>query len=112
MQSINPYLLAAGGHVLRRQHSSVGGGLVTVGLDFHAASYAGDGFAATGITQDISLLQPLHELSRVFLSLFGVVMCWCGAVCFLPEIGDVDEGVVKGGEDAGDAKDELACDRS
>lgn len=30
----------------------------------------------------------------------------CGA--YLPEIGDVDEGVVEAGEDAGDAEDELA----
>lgn len=27
-----------------------------------------------------------------------------------PEIGDVDEGVVEGGEDTGNAEDELACD--
>jgi hypothetical protein len=25
------------------------------------------------------------------------------------EIGDVDEGIVEGGEDTGNAKDELAC---
>ena len=29
-----------------------------------------------------------------------------------PEIGNVDEGVVEGGEDAGNAKDELACEKT
>lgn len=57
--------------VLGRQHGSVWGGLVTVGLDLHAASDTGDGFAAG-------------------------------------QIGDVDEGVVEGRKDAGNAKDELA----
>ena len=28
----------------------------------------------------------------------------------LRKIGDVDEGIVEGGEDTGNAKDELACD--
>lgn len=27
-----------------------------------------------------------------------------------PEIGDVDEGVVEGGEDTGNAEDELTCE--
>ena len=32
------------------------------------------------------------------------------AVCLdVREIGDVDEGIVEGGEDACDAEDELAC---
>jgi hypothetical protein len=57
--------------VLGRQHGSVGGGLVTVGLDLHATCDTGDGFAAR-------------------------------------QIGDVDEGVVEGRENAGNAKDELA----
>ena len=57
--------------VLGSQHSGVGGGLVTVGLDLHATGDTGDGLAAG-------------------------------------QIGDVDEGVVEGGEDAGNAEDELA----
>ena len=35
--------------VLGRQHGSVGGGLVTVGLDLHATGDTGDGFAARQI---------------------------------------------------------------
>jgi hypothetical protein len=61
--------------VLGCQHSGVGRGLVTVGLDLHATSHTGDGFAAG-------------------------------------QIGDVDEGVIEGGKDAGNAKDELALERS
>lgn len=57
--------------VLGSQHSGVGGGLVTVGLDLHATGDTRDGFAAR-------------------------------------QIGDVDEGVVERGEDAGNAEDELA----
>jgi hypothetical protein len=57
--------------VLGSQHGSVWGGLVTVGLDLHAAGDTGDGFAAR-------------------------------------QIGDVDEGVVEGRKDAGNAEDELA----
>jgi len=41
-------LLAADGDVLGSQHGGVRGGLVTVGLDLHAASHTADGFAATG----------------------------------------------------------------
>jgi hypothetical protein len=66
-----PRLSAVRTDVLGRQHGSVRGGLVTVGLDLHAAGDTGDGFAAG-------------------------------------QIGDVDEGVVEGGENAGNAKDELA----
>ena len=93
MQRIDPQLLAARRHILRRQHGRVGRGLVTVGFDFHAAGDAGDGFPATGITQIVSLSgspPPLQYRDE-------------------PEIGDVDKGVVEGGEDAGDAEDELAC---
>lgn len=57
--------------VLSSQHSGVGGGLITIGLDLHATGDTGDGFAAR-------------------------------------QIGDVDEGVVERGEDAGNAEDELA----
>jgi len=32
----------------------------------------------------------------------------CGLAADEPEIGDVDEGVVEGGEDTGNAEDELA----
>lgn len=57
--------------VLGSQHSGVGGGLVTVGLDLHATGDTGDGLTAR-------------------------------------QIGDVDEGIVERGEDAGNAEDELA----
>ena len=59
MQGVNPQLLAPRSHILGRQHSSIGRGLVAVGFDFHAASHSGDGFAATGITQ-ISLCGALY----------------------------------------------------
>jgi len=48
-------LLAAGGDVLGSQHSGVGGGLVTVGLDLHTTGNTGDGLTAAGITQNVSL---------------------------------------------------------
>lgn len=57
--------------VLGCQHGGVGRGLIAIGLDLHATSHTGDGFAAG-------------------------------------EIGDVDEGVIEGSEDTGNAKDELA----
>ena len=47
-------LLAAGGDVLGSQHGGVRRGLVTVSLDLHTAGNSGDGFAATGITQNVS----------------------------------------------------------
>ncbi len=55
MQRINPQLLAPRRHILRRQHGRIRRGLVAVGFDFHAAGDTGDGFAATGITQVVSL---------------------------------------------------------
>ena len=48
VQSGDAELLAASSDVLGRQHGSVGGGLVTIGLDLHATSHTADGFAATG----------------------------------------------------------------
>lgn len=56
MQGSDAELLAAGGDVLGSQHGSVGGGLVTVSLDLHATGDTADGFAATGITQNVSLI--------------------------------------------------------
>ena len=38
-----------------------------------------------------------------------VVACALEGVSDVREIGDVDEGIVEGGEDACDAEDELAC---
>lgn len=55
VKSSDTELLAARSNVLGSQHSSVWGRLVTVGLDLHASSDTGDGFAATGITQKVSL---------------------------------------------------------
>ena len=51
VEGIDAELLAAGGDVLGSQHGSVGGGLVTVGLDLHTASDTDDGLTATGITR-------------------------------------------------------------
>lgn len=55
MKSGDAQLLASGSDVLSSQHGSVWGGLVTVGLDLHTTGNTGDGFAATGITQNVSL---------------------------------------------------------
>jgi len=57
VESIDAELLAAGSDVLGSQHGGVGRGLVAIGLDLHAAGDTADGFAATGITQNISLMK-------------------------------------------------------
>jgi hypothetical protein len=51
VESRDTEFLAAGSHVLGSQHGGVGRGLVTIGLDLHAARHSADGFAATGITR-------------------------------------------------------------
>ena len=100
-------LLAADGDVLSGQHGGVGGGLVTVGLDLHATGDTGDGLTATGITQ-VSLCTIFLKCqnARIFFQIRRPLDGCCSDV---REIGDVDEGVVEGGEDTGNAKDELAC---
>jgi hypothetical protein len=55
VQSSDSEFLAACSDVLGCQHGGIGGGLVAVGFDFHAARDSADGFAATGITQNVSL---------------------------------------------------------
>ena len=55
MESVDAQFLASSSDVLSSQHSSVGRRLVTVCLDLHAAGDTSDGFAATGITQKVSL---------------------------------------------------------
>lgn len=60
-------LLAADGDVLGSQHSGVGGGLVTVGLDLHATGDTVDGLTATGITQ--------VSLCTIFLFLHQIAKC-------------------------------------
>jgi len=49
VQSRDAQLLASSSHILGRQHGSVGGRLVTVGLDLHPACHTADGFAAAEI---------------------------------------------------------------
>ena len=99
-------LLAADGDVLSGQHGGVGGGLVTVGLDLHATGDTGDGLTATGITQ-VSLCTIFLKCqnARIFFQIRRPLDGCCSDV---REIGDVDEGVVEGGEDTGNAEDELA----
>ena len=128
MQGGDAELLAAGGDVLGSQHGGVGGGLVTVGLDLHTARDTGNGFAATGITQNISLSRTI---SKIYSSAHGIYLfppapsrpplsflgCACSIYFYLyvyvcvcldePEIGDVDEGIVEGGEDTSDAENEF-----
>lgn len=55
VQGGDAQLLAASGDVLSSQHGGVGRRLVTVGLDLHSTGDTADGFAATGITQNVSL---------------------------------------------------------
>jgi hypothetical protein len=51
MQRSNTQLLAPRSDILRSQHGSVRRGFIAIGLDFHSACHAADGFAAAGITQ-------------------------------------------------------------
>jgi hypothetical protein len=51
-------LLAADSDILSSQHGSIGGRLVTISLDLHTTGDTADGFAATGITQNVSLRKP------------------------------------------------------
>lgn len=51
VEGVDAELLASGSDVLSSQHGSVGGGLVTIGLDLHTTSDSADGFTAAGITQ-------------------------------------------------------------
>lgn len=51
VESVNAELLAADSNILSSQHSSVWGGLVTIGLDLHSAGDTSDGFTATDITK-------------------------------------------------------------
>lgn len=62
VKSVDAKLLAAGSDVLGSQHGSVGGGLVTVGLDLHTTSNTGDSLTATGITQ-VSLIDPYNYMT-------------------------------------------------
>lgn len=61
VQGSDAELLATGGDVLGSQHGSVGGGLVTVGLDLHTTGDTADSLTATGITQDVSLVVSLSR---------------------------------------------------
>ena len=47
VQGSDSKLLASSSNILSCQHSSVWGGLVAIGLDFHASSNSANGFAAT-----------------------------------------------------------------
>lgn len=102
MESVDAELLAAGSNVLGSQHGGVGRRLITVGLDLHATSDTADGLTATGITR-VSL-----NHSRFPISFRGAIPTLRGSCVYIREIGDVDEGVVERGEDAGNAEDELA----
>ena len=49
------------------------------------------------------------QICQIAGSSFEFADRMAGAGSDVREIGDVDEGVVEGGEDTGNAKDELAC---
>ena len=74
LQSVDAQLLAAGGDILSSQHGGVRGRLVTVGLDLHTASDTGNGLAATGITQNVSLSRTIRLFSLI-PSLFPGDVC-------------------------------------
>lgn len=61
MEGSDAKLLAAGRNILGSQHSSVGRGLIAVGLDLHTTSNTADGFTAAGITQNVSLRTISHR---------------------------------------------------
>ena len=139
MEGSDAELLAAGCNVLGSQHGSVGGGLVTIGLDLHATSNTGDGLTAAGITQMLAsessllfILLRAHASHRLFLLrfLFPASTSTRARVAEarfreqryglngemqlttgrdLRKIGDVDKGVVERGEDASNTEDELTC---
>ena len=67
VESVDAKLLATSSNILSSQHGSVGGGLVTVGLDLHATGDTSDGFAATGITQNVSLQFRAYRIIPFFL---------------------------------------------
>ena len=77
--------------VLRSKHSCVRRGLITISFNFHASGDAADGFAATGITQNVSL--TCHVVSSPQKN--------------IPEIGDMDKGIIERCENSGDAKNDL-----
>ncbi|KAA8573024.1 hypothetical protein EYC84_003566 [Monilinia fructicola] len=54
-RAVMPNSLQRAANILSSQHSSVWGRLVTIGLDLHSTGDTADGFAATGITQKVSL---------------------------------------------------------
>lgn len=76
VQGSDAELLAAGGDVLGSQHGGVGGGLVTVGLDLHATGDTADGFAATGITQNVSLICS-HPILMLLLACANALLRQC-----------------------------------
>ena len=55
MQRIDAQFLTPCSYILRSQHSSVGRGLITICLHLHPTRDSADCFAATGITQNVSL---------------------------------------------------------
>ena len=97
MQRIDSQFLASHSHILGSQHSSIRGRFIAIGLDFHTTSYTSDGFAATGITQNISLGTPFPYSLHVGR----------GVGRDEPEIGDMDEGVIEGSKDSGDTEDQF-----
>jgi len=58
-------VLASLGDVLSCQHGGVGGGLITVGLDFHTTSHTDDGFPSAGV---VNPCQPRTMLAGFNIS--------------------------------------------
>lgn len=55
VKSIDAQLLAPNRNILSRQHGRIRRRLVTIRLYLHPTGETGQGFAATGITQNVSL---------------------------------------------------------
>lgn len=93
VQRCDPELLAALRHVLGRQHGCVRRRLVPVSFHLHPSCHAADRLPAD------------QTVVRYSWTEGG----WFHRGHLLPgKIGDVDEGVVKGGEDVADSKHILA----
>ena len=106
-------LLAAGSDVLGSQHSGVGGGLVTVGLDLHTTSNTGDGFTAA--VEIVSFLVYLAypwgtppSIDPRYQKIWAAKLSWELYWVNVRKIGNVNEGVVERGEDTGNTENELA----
>ena len=86
------------------QHSSVGRSLITISLHLHATSHPD--ILASICKWLVALIEMQTSLRHLTMSKSSQ----CSPADGLPagEVGDVNEGVVEGGEDVSNAEDQLA----